>query len=104
MAHNGRPADHSGRGSGGIKTRGRELFFEFHALQTRAYEFSAHTRGFLGLLLRNAPHVSLASKCKISSLPATRTGISRRTHLILSWLDNPITLRFVPHRPLGFRV
>ena len=31
-------ADHSGRGTGGIKTRGRQLFFESHAFQTRAYD------------------------------------------------------------------
>src|ERR1700682_1329501 len=32
MARNGRLAEHSGRGSGNIKTRGRQLFFESHAL------------------------------------------------------------------------
>ena len=60
MARNGRPADHSCQESRGPKTQGREQLFEFHKLQTCAYDFPPTPEGFLDLLLRNVPAVSWA--------------------------------------------
>src|SRR5207245_4136904 len=51
MARNGRPADHSCRGSRGIETQGRELLFEFHTLQTRAYDFPPVQKDFFDLVI-----------------------------------------------------
>src|SRR5579864_6223952 len=50
MARNGWSADHSCQGSRGTKTQGGEQLFEFHTLQTRAYDFPPIQDDFLDLL------------------------------------------------------
>src|SRR5579864_955662 len=85
MARNGRPADHSCQGSRGTKTQGGEQLFEFHTLQTRAYDFPPIQNDFLDLLSHNAPTIFLGPKVQTQFVGCNSRGnLTRRAHLILA--------------------